>query len=206
MDGPAYRILTPRLCIRAWNPVDAPALAEAIGASLDHLRPWMPWIADEPMPLDDRITQLRLFRARFDGDDDYIYGIWDRAETRVLGGTGLHRRIGEGALEIGYWIRPDRANEGLVTEASAALVRVAFAVHRVGRVEIHCAPDNHASARVPEKLGFTHEATLRERTTTPDGKPRDTMIWTLFRSDAPTLPSFDVEAFDAAGRALPVGA
>lgn len=206
MDGPAYRILTPRLCIRCWSPADAPAVAEAIGASIDHLRPWMPWIANEPMSLDDRVTQLRLFRARFDGDDDYIYGIWDRDETGVLGGTGLHRRLGEKALEIGYWIRPDRAGEGLITEASAALVRVAFAVHGVDRVEIHCAPDNHASARVPEKLGFAHEATLRRRDTTPDGKPRDTMIWSIFRADDPALPDFEITALDAAGRRLSVGA
>lgn len=204
MDGPAYRILTPRLCLRCWSPADAPALREAIAASMEHLRPWMPWIAQEPMALDDKIAQLRMFRARFDGDDDYIYGIWDRDETRVLGGTGLHPRVGEGALEIGYWIRADRTGEGLVTEAAAALVRVAFGVHRVPRVEIHCAPDNLASARVPEKLGFAHEATLRARNRRMDGSPRDTMIWSLFRLDGPALPEFPLEAFDAAGRPLAV--
>lgn len=41
-SAPAYRIVTPRLVIRCWNPPDAPLLKAAIDASLDHLRAWMP--------------------------------------------------------------------------------------------------------------------------------------------------------------------
>ncbi|MBZ0116209.1 MAG: GNAT family N-acetyltransferase, partial [Sandaracinaceae bacterium] len=166
MKGPAYRVLTDRLCIRCWNPSDAPLAQEAILQSLDHLRPSMPWIAEEPLSLDDRLGLLRLFRARFDGDDDYIYAIFDRDQKQVLGGTGLHKRVGPDAFEIGYWIRPERARQGLITESTAALVRVAFEVHGAQRVEIHCAPTNVASAGVPRKLLFIHDATLRARTRT----------------------------------------
>jgi hypothetical protein len=49
--GPAYRILTPRLVIRCWNPVDAPLLKEAVDSSIDHLKPFMPWAHQEPTPL-----------------------------------------------------------------------------------------------------------------------------------------------------------
>jgi RimJ/RimL family protein N-acetyltransferase len=206
MSSPAYVVRTPRMTLRCWNPTDAPLAEEAILASLEHLRPWMPWIVDEPMPLDDRMEKLRRMRMRFDADDDYSYGIFDRDETIVLGGMGLHRRIGPSALEIGYWIRPERAREGLITEAAAALTRVAFAVHRAERVEIHCAPDNVASAGVPRKLGYTHDATLRARAKTPAGKPRDTMIWSLLANELPSSPaaSAHVEAFDALGRPLAV--
>jgi RimJ/RimL family protein N-acetyltransferase len=83
---------------------------------------------------------------------------------------------------------------------------VAFAVDRVGRVEIHCDPHNLRSQAVPRKLGFTHEATLRQRTRTPDGRPRDTMIWTLLSDDYPTTraAAAALEAFDVLGRPLPV--
>ncbi|MCC6874524.1 MAG: GNAT family N-acetyltransferase [Sandaracinaceae bacterium] len=204
MKGPAYRVLTERLCIRCWSPSDAPLAQEAILQSLDHLRPSMPWIADEPLSLDDRMGLLRLFRARFDGDDDYIYAIFDRDETQVLGGTGLHKRVGPEALEIGYWIRPERARQGLITESTAALVRVAFEVHEAQRVEIHCAPSNVASAGVPRKLLFTHDATLRARTRTPGGQPRDTMVWSMLKSELAASPAARarVEAFDALGRPL----
>ena len=47
-------------------------------------------------------------------------------------------------------------------------------------MEIHCDPANLASAAIPRKLGYTHEATLRRRTHSSDGKVEDSMIWTLF--------------------------
>ena len=110
--GPAYRIHTERTVLRCWDPADAPLLKEAIDASLDHLRPWMPWAENEPEDLPAKVARLRRFRAEFDLGQNFIYGIFDREERRVLGGTGLHLRVGPGALEIGYWIRADETNQG----------------------------------------------------------------------------------------------
>ena len=92
--GPAYRIETDRLVLRCWSPADAELLKEAVDASLDHLRPWMPWANEEPTDLDSRVALLREFRAKFDLGQEFIYGIFDAGESRVLGGTGLHMRSG----------------------------------------------------------------------------------------------------------------
>lgn len=204
MPGPAYRIHTPRLVLRCWSPADAPLLAEAITASVDHLRPWLPWAHAEPEPLEAKIQRLRGFRAKFDRDEDYIYAIFSPDEREVLGGTGLHPRVGEGALEIGYWISAVHAGRGLATEAAAALTRVAFEVNGVERMEIRCDPRNERSAAVPRKLGYTHEATLRARVPGVDGEMRPGMIWTLVRAEYSASPSAAafVEAFDAANRKL----
>jgi RimJ/RimL family protein N-acetyltransferase len=202
--GPAYRIETRRLVIRCWAPSDAPLLKAAIDASLDHLRPWMPWSERHPQEVETIVALLRSWRARFDLDEDYVYGIWNPAEDQVLGGTGLHTRAGTHALEIGYWIHADHINRGLATETAAALTRVAFEVNQVQRVEIHHALENLASAAVPRKLGFVREATLRQRTAGPDGEPRDAVIWTLLASEYPASPAAqaDIAAFDALGRRL----
>jgi len=92
--GPAYRIETERLVIRCWHPTDAPLLKEAIDCSLDHLRPWLPWAHDEPQELDRKVEHLRRVRADFDSGKDFVYGILSNDEKRVLGGTGLHRKLG----------------------------------------------------------------------------------------------------------------
>ncbi len=47
IPGPAYRILTPRLCLRCWNPEDAPTIKAAVDASREHLIPWMSWAQEE---------------------------------------------------------------------------------------------------------------------------------------------------------------
>ena len=51
MIGPAYRIVTPQLVIRCYNPVDASLLERSVSESLEHLLPWMPWAVAEPEPL-----------------------------------------------------------------------------------------------------------------------------------------------------------
>jgi len=204
IPGPAYRIHTARLVIRCWNPADAPLLKAAVDASLDHLRPWMPWAENEPQELDKKIDGLRRFRGKFDLGQDYVYGIFNRDESQVVGGTGLHTRAGEGAREIGYWIHADWINQGIATEVSAALTRVAFEIDRVNRVEIHCNPANVRSAAVPRKLGYTHEATLRQRLPLPDGTCCDSMIWTLLATEYPGSPAAraEIEAFDALDRKI----
>lgn len=90
------------------------------------------------------------------------------------------------------------------TEASAALVRVAFEIEKVNRVEIHCNPRNLANAAVPRKLGFTYEATLRQRQTFLEGELLDLMIWSLFRQDYSTSPAAasNIAAMDAIGRKI----
>ena len=199
MTDPPYRIVTQRLVVRCWEPCDAPMLKEAIDSSVDHLRPWMPWAAHEPQPLDQKVQLLRGFRGRFDLGQDFTYGIFDAGEREALGGTGLHTRVGEDAFETGYWIRESRAGEGLATETAAALTRVAFDVCGVDRMEIRTDPANERSRAIPLKLGYAEEAVLRRRLRQPE--PRDVVVYTLFRDDFASSPaaSAAVEAYDVTG-------
>jgi RimJ/RimL family protein N-acetyltransferase len=202
---PPYLIRTERLTIRCWEPADAPLLKAAIDASLDHLRPWMPWAHDEPQALDEKVALLRRFRGQFDLDQDFVYGLFERDGEAVVGGAGLHPRVGDDALEIGYWLRAERVGRGLAREATAALTLVAFRVCLVDRVEIHVDPANERSLAVPRALGFTEEGTLRRRLPAgPDGAPRDAVVFAAFRDElvGPSLGSVQMEAFDVRG--LPI--
>jgi RimJ/RimL family protein N-acetyltransferase len=199
-----YRVETERLVLRCWQPQDARLLKEAIDASLDHLRPWMPWAVCEPQSVEAKADRLRIFRGEFDLDRDYVYGILSRDERLVVGSSGLHTRLADGGLEIGYWIRASHVDRGLATEAAAALVKVAFELAHVERVEIHCRPDNAASAAVPRKLAFMHEATRREVSRDAGGTPHDSMVWTLLGREYPESPASKaaIAAYDAIGARL----
>ena len=201
---PAYRITTKRLIIRCYNPKDAPLLEASVKESVEHLKPWMPWAhAENEETLELRIERLRTFRGKFDLNQDFIYGIFNLDQTRLLGGTGLHTRLGNDALEIGYWIHKDFINQGLATETASALTKVGFEVHEISRMEIHCDPSNVRSAAVPRKLGYTFEATLKKRSRFLDGWS-DSSIWTLFKEDYPKSPAklIEIKAFDAANRQI----
>jgi len=166
--GPAYRIESERLVIRCYNPKDALYLQKSIQESLEHLRPWLPWVKDEPEELKVKIERLRVFRANFDLSKNYVYAVFNPKETELVGGTGLHPRVGSNAFEIGYWINVNHVNKGYATEISAAL---------------HVDPNNFKSEAIPKKLGYVYEATLRGRTENIEGEPIDSMIWSILREE-----------------------
>ena len=82
--------------------------------------------------------------------------------------------------------------------------RAAFEIEKVKRVEIMCAPENTASAAIPHRLGFTHEATLKKRALDSEGVSRDLMVWSLFAADYPSSPaaSLAFRTFDCMGEVI----
>ena len=203
---PPYRIETERLVIRCYEPEDAPLLKEAIDSSLDHLRPWMPWARNEPQTLDEKVELLRSFRAQFDADENYPYGVFSADESRQLGGAGLHPRGGEGSLEIGYFIRADSIGQGLATEVTAVLTRAGIEKCGLVRMDVQVEPENERSIRIPRKLGFTEEATLRRRLEPKEegGPRRDAILFTMLAEELPGSPcmAYEYVAYDALGREL----
>ena len=77
-----------------------------------------------------------------------------RCDAGILGCCGLHLPSGPGVVEIGYWVRTDRAGAGLATAAAGALTRAALELPDVKRIEIHCDAANRASRAIPAKLGY----------------------------------------------------
>ena len=140
--------------LRCYTPDDAPLVKDAVDSSLDHLRTFMDWAWARRSRLARTRKRLRAFRDAFRHGDDWIYGLFTPDGSELVGGAGLHRRVGPEALEIGYWIRASRVRQGLATEAAAALTRLAFECCGAIRVEIHVDPANTASLAVADRLGY----------------------------------------------------
>lgn len=160
------RLLGPGdVLLRCWVPDDAEALVEAVTRSADHLRPWMEWMADEPLSVDRRRAMIEEWERDRAAGGDAIYGVF--MDGAVAGGCGLHHRLGEAGLEIGYWIHVDFAGRGLATTASALLTDAAFARPEIERVQIRHDKANLRSAAVPRKLGFTMVAEIDDEIEAP---------------------------------------
>lgn len=165
MDRLPAKIETPRLTLRHWTEDDAPALSLAIEESLDHLRPWMPWIVHEPATLEERVALIRKWRSEWEEGGDSVVGIFH--DGSVVGGSGLHRRGAEGTVEIGYWIHVNHVRQGYATETARALTEAAFTNPSIAVVEIRHDKANLASAGIPKRLGFTRIGEARDEITAP---------------------------------------
>jgi RimJ/RimL family protein N-acetyltransferase len=178
VPSPPDRFETERLVLRRWRPADAPSIKAAIDSSLPHLQAWVSWAMGEPTPLADMEARLAGFSAAFDAGREWIYGVFSPDEREALGGIGFHPRSdAPDCVELGYWLRADATGRGYVTEAARAAMVMARALPGIRRLEIRCDPHNERSAAVPRRLGFQHVRTLENDTLTPDGRPRDTMVW-----------------------------
>ncbi len=169
-------VTTKRLLLRTWKTEDAEALGEAITASVDHLLPWMPWAAGEPVPTEDRRRLIQEWERAWKAGEDVVYGVL--LDGTVIGGCGLHWRVGPDALEIGYWIHADHIRQGYAGELSAALTDLAFSVDGIERVEIHHDRANVASRGVPRTLGYEF-VTERPDTITSPGEDGVDCTWSI---------------------------
>ncbi len=168
------------LLVRRWTVDDATALHEAIRANVEHLRPWMPWIAFEPQSVDQRVALIEQWEQGWRGGGDVVLAVF--LDGAAVGSTGLHRRLGPDGLEIGYWIDREHLGRGLAPQVSALLTTAAFTRPEIYHVQIPCDQANTASARVPEKLGFTFVGTIDA----PIAAPSETgthRVYRMTRSD-----------------------
>jgi RimJ/RimL family protein N-acetyltransferase len=180
-------------------------MKDAVDRSRSHLWPWMPWTPVEPEDMSVVVERLRAFRARFDADENWVYGIFDRAETRALGGSGLHPRGGPGSLEIGYWVAADVVRQGIATEVTAVLTRAAFEHADVDRIDVGADARNEASLGVGRKLGFHEDGILRRRIPGRPGEPQgDMVLMTMLREELADSPcaAYDYDGYDVMGTRL----
>jgi ribosomal-protein-serine acetyltransferase len=161
---------------------DAPLLHAAVVASTEHLRPWMPWIAAEPQTLQQRRDLISAWEHRWEQGGDATFGIF--TGRLLVGGCGLHRRVGPRGLEIGYWVHVGHVGRGYATKAAALLTTAAFSDPEVGFVEIHHDKANVRSAGVPRRLGFTMLGERPDEISAP-GEVGVDCQWQVSRHDWP---------------------
>jgi len=173
------------IALRRWQAGDGPALAAAVVASRDHVRPWMPWVEvyDED-PAGAAEDFLRGRDADWTAGSALAYALVECVPggvEHVVGAIGLENRIGGGGLEIGYWLTPDATGRGLMTAAVRALAAAALALEPVRWLEIHHDLANIRSGAVPARLGW-RRTRERARAVEAPGESGTTVVWETVRS------------------------
>jgi len=88
------------------------------------------------------------------------------------------------SAKAGYWIDENFAGLGIIPTALAMVVDHGFSAMGLHRIEASIRPDNKASRRVVEKLGFREEG-LRPREVHIDGAWRDHICYAITVEDVP---------------------
>ncbi|PLR99819.1 GNAT family N-acetyltransferase [Bacillus sp. T33-2] len=172
------RIETERLYIRPCRPGDGNVVHDAIEASRQELLKWLPF-AQVSRPAEEVEAGIREAYAKFIMREDFRLNIYRKDGDAFVGSTGLHRIDWDvRKFEIGYWCDSRHQKNGYITETVETLTKFAFDHLAANRVEIRCDPNNTASRRIAEKLGFNLEGILRNNSLTADGTAlRDTCIF-----------------------------
>lgn len=149
------QITTPNLIIRPYSVSDAGELRNAITESLESLLPWMPWALDEPQDVHKKEELIRNWTNARNKEADFVFAIFDKSNN-FAGSTGLHPRVGPGALETGYWIRKKFHRKGFATEAAYAMTKAGLIHGDIEKMIIKCDAKNENSSRIPRRLGYTY--------------------------------------------------
>ncbi|MEV0535772.1 GNAT family N-acetyltransferase [Kitasatospora sp. NPDC050463] len=186
MPSPPESIPLDDLTLRCFDgEADLDELFRVIEESLDHLRPWMPWVAEHS--LDTTRDFLARRGEQWESGDAYTYAIV--TDQAIVGACQLFRRAGlpSDGREIGYWLHPAATGRGLVTRAVRALVEQAFLLPGVDHVDIVHDSANRASGAVPRRLGFVEHLCRPAERLAPAQTGEDT-VWRLTRSRARPAP------------------
>jgi RimJ/RimL family protein N-acetyltransferase len=110
------------------------------------------------------------------------FAVRDAETGRLIGGCQVRLREKRMA-ELSYWTFAPHRRRGFARRAVVLACRFAFDCLGVDRIEAYVEPDNLASRKVAEKVGFREEGLVRKRELTPRGERRDMVLYGLLDED-----------------------
>ena len=112
------------------------------------------YTANIPHPYESGMAEAWIKSHR--DDFEIVFAIARRQDGALVGCIGVEPDATTREAEFGYWIGRPYWGAGYATEALSALVDHVFATADVDRVRAAAMPDNRASIRVQEKVGFRY--------------------------------------------------
>jgi RimJ/RimL family protein N-acetyltransferase len=173
---PPERINAGTVTLRRVRATDAGAIAAAVSASMEHLRPWMPWANTAAAERRSQLARVAEADQWWESGIGFTYSVVTTDEGTLVGEISLHRRAGDHIAEIGYWIAASQTGRGYGTAAGVALTAAALALPDITRTEIHCDAANGASAAIARKAGYRLDR-IEEREPEAPGETGRMMIW-----------------------------
>jgi ribosomal-protein-alanine N-acetyltransferase len=173
-----------RVLLRFPAMVDYSQWAALRAESRAFLSPWEPiWPADDLTRIAFR-RRIRRYQREIRNGTGYPFFVFSPDGETLYGGltlTHVQRGVTQ-SCSLGYWMGAAHAGKGLMTAAVKSAVAFAFDALNLNRVEAACLPNNAASIRLLEKVGFTREGYARKFLCI-DGLWQDHLLYGMVRDD-----------------------
>ncbi|PRY14257.1 ribosomal-protein-serine acetyltransferase [Pontibacter ummariensis] len=138
---------------------DAPVLYELIDAGRPYLREWLPFI-DYTHAVSDTEAFLKAVTAPGNASNQLFTILYQKQVAGIIDLKEidfLNRK-----LEIGYWLGENYQGKGIMYRSCKTLIRYAFRILKMNRIQIKVGVGNSRSSNIPKRLGFTLEGIQRD--------------------------------------------
>lgn len=152
--------LSDKIIIEHLHKAHAAELFAHTDANRAYLRQWLPWLDTTRSILDTAgFIDFAIEQYAAGGGPNFVIVY----EGEICGVAGFHTLDTQNKTgAIGYWLGEKHVGKGIVTAVARALLEIGFDDYRLNKIEIRCAAGNAKSRAIPERLGFSYEATLRQ--------------------------------------------
>jgi len=168
------------------RPEHASVFWEVAKDSLDEIFRWIPYSMKTPEDFERVVARAYEEQER---GESIVFATVERPSGQVIGSTRFmnidraNRRV-----EIGStWIAPRWQRTAVNTEAKYLMLRHAFEVWKVVRVELKTDALNQRSRNAIRRLGAKEEGTLRKHVITHTGRIRDSVYFSILDTEWPEV-------------------
>ena len=162
---------------------DSKELERIILGNREWLRPWEATNPHAPNSFDVKAQLRGLLRQLNDESGmPFVIEVQGKLQGQLNVANVMYGSVSSAVL--GYWVSPEVAGRGVMPTAVALVTD--YLMDQVGlhRVEINIRPENLASLRVIQKLGFRYEG-LKQRYIHINGDWRDHYVFALTKEELP---------------------
>jgi ribosomal-protein-serine acetyltransferase len=140
------------------------SFAEDLFAVIDENRAYLerhlPWVRQTKSVADSRAFLKNAERFAAGGQQLHLLLLW---QQKVIGAVSfVEISTANQTGELGYWIAENEQGQGFITKAAQRLIRYGFEQLALNRITIKVSTKNPQSQKVPQRLGFLHEGTMRQ--------------------------------------------
>ncbi len=151
----------PGLRLVQVQPNQVDRMFELVDNDKEYLGKWLPWV-ERTKSVEDSLAYINLMLASRRNGSEYGYGI--ELDGQMVGHASLMHLIDDKEPEIGYWIASNISRQGITTKVADRLTTFGLDSLGLDHIIIRARPDNIASNRIAEKLGYVFTGNV------PDGE------------------------------------